>query len=87
MIRDVSDRRLDNKGKEAAYACKQAEQPGGCAAQRNMEREKQQLLLLQKKWGSDIVQIDMTNRSHNLKRSKKNYFDFNPIIRVPIKGV
>lgn len=69
------------------YACKQAEQPGGCAAQRNMEKEKEQLFLLQKKWGSNIVRIDATNRSHNLKRSKKNYFDFNPIIKVPIKGV
>lgn len=68
------------------YDCKQSLQAGGCAAYRNMEREKEQLTLLQKKWGSKIVKNDLSNRSHNLKKKKKG-IDYNPIIRVPIKGI
>ena len=60
------------------YDCKQSAQAGGCATIRNYKREEEQLKLLQRKWGSDIVQID--------KRSKK-IMDYNPIIRIPIKGV
>ena len=60
------------------YDCKQSVQTGGCASIRNYKREEEQLKLLQKKWGKDIVKID--------KRSKKK-FDYNPIIRIPIKGV
>lgn len=60
------------------YVCKQSVQAGGCASIRNYKREEEQLKLLQKKWGKDIVQID--------KRSKKK-LDYNPIIKIPIKGV
>ena len=67
------------------YICKQSEQEGGCAAQRNMEAEKEQFDLLQRKWGADIVREDRAIR-HNLKKDKR-YFDYNPIIKVPIKGV
>jgi hypothetical protein len=62
----------------AFYEVKQAEQPGGCAQYRNINREKQQFLELQNKWGSKIVSQD--------KKSKRS-FDFNPILKVPIKGV
>lgn len=60
------------------YACKQSVQAGGCASIRNYKTEKEQFDLLVKKWGSDIIQED--------KRSKKR-FDYNPIIKIPIKGV
>jgi hypothetical protein len=62
----------------AFYDVKQAEQAGGCAQYRNIDREKQQFLALQNKWGSKIVSQD--------KKSKRS-FDFNPILKVPIKGV
>ena len=67
------------------YIVKQAEQAGGCATYRNYEREKQQLDALRKKWGSRIVKIDRSNKG-NSKKTKVN-IDFNPIIKVPIKGV
>lgn len=68
------------------YEVKQSEQTGGCAQMRNFHKEMQQVNLLKKKWGSDIVKFDHNNRSHNLKK-KKEKFDFNPLIKVPIKGV
>lgn len=66
------------------YLCKQSENKGGCAAYRNRDREKQQLYALQKKWGGKIVKIDNSNKG-GTKKVKK--LDYNPIIRVPIKGV
>ena len=62
----------------ASYNVKQAEQKGGCANMRNVKEEERQFNLLQKKWGSKIIQND--------KMSKKK-FDFNPIIKSPIKGI
>lgn len=60
------------------YEVKQAEQKGGCASYRNYDREKEQFELLQKKWGTRIVQRD---------RKSKRSFDFNPILKIPIRGV
>lgn len=60
------------------YQVKQHENTGGCADYRTLEREKEQLRLLQKKWGSRIVRED--------RQSAKSY-DINPIIKVPIKGI
>lgn len=57
-------------------------QTGGCASYRNLKKEKEQLELLQKKWGSDIVQIDKSNWSDG-----KEKIDINPIIRAPIRGI
>jgi hypothetical protein len=68
------------------YDVKQSEQAGGCATYRNMDREKQQLQALQKKWGTKIVRVDRNLRSHNIKKVKRQ-IDYNPIISVPIKGV
>lgn len=67
------------------YNCRQSEQKGGCAIYRNMEKEKEQFEMLQKKWGSSIVRLDTSNKG----RSKKNrkYIDYNPIIKIPIKGI
>jgi hypothetical protein len=62
----------------ASYDVKQAKQAGGCAEQRNTKEEERQFNLLQKKWGNKIIQKD--------KQSKKN-FDFNPIMKSPLKGV
>lgn len=60
------------------YVCKQSVNKGGCAVYRNYVTETKNFELLQKKWGKEIVRID--------KNSKKE-FDYNPIIKVPIKGV
>jgi hypothetical protein len=62
----------------AHYFVKQAEQQGGCATYRNLDKEKQQFFALQKKWGKDVIQRD--------KQSKRS-FDFNPILKVPLKGM
>lgn len=60
------------------YSCKQSEQAGGCANIRNYTSEREQFELLQRKWGEDIVRKDKTS---------KKLFDYNPIIKIPIKGV
>ncbi len=60
------------------YRVKQAQQAGGCAAYRNLDREREQFERLQRKWGRDIIW-----RDYGSKRS----FDFNPIMKTPIKGV
>tara|TARA_R100001443_G_C3347312_1_gene175927 strand:+ start:596 stop:1336 length:741 start_codon:yes stop_codon:yes gene_type:complete len=62
----------------ANYNVKQSEQEGGCANMRNLKKEKQQFFALQKKWGKDIVKRD---------KGSKRSFDYNPIIKVPIKGI
>jgi hypothetical protein len=62
----------------ASYDVKQAEQKGGCANMRNQKEEERQFNLLQKKWGTKIIQKDSTS---------KRKFDFNPILKSPIKGV
>jgi len=61
----------------AHYDMKQSEQEGGCATYRNLEEEKRQFFMLQKKWGRDIIRID--------KKSRRS-FDYNPIMRVPFYG-
>jgi hypothetical protein len=66
------------------YMAKQSEQAGGCATYRNYERERQQLIALRKKWGSDIVKVDKSNKGHS---KKQKLFDYNPIIKIPIKGI
>lgn len=68
------------------YICKQAENPGVCATYRNMDRERQQFEALQRKWGEEIVQRDKKKMAH-MGDAKAKGFDFNPIIKVPIKGV
>lgn len=60
------------------YDVKQAEQKGGCAVYRNTDREREQFEMLQAKWGTKIIQYD---------KSSKKKFDFNPIMKSPIRGV
>lgn len=67
------------------YDVKQSEQSGGCASIRNHDKEMQQLEALIKKWGNQIVKVDNGVR-HGTKRVRKNT-DYNPIIKVPIKGI
>lgn len=66
------------------YNVKQSEQAGGCATYRSMLREKEQFEMLQKKWGKDIVKEDGSNKGRT-KKAKR--FDYNPIIKIPIKGI
>lgn len=66
------------------YNVKQSEQAGGCATYRTMIREKQQFEALQKKWGTEIVREDTSNKGRTAKQKR---FDYNPIIKVPIPGV
>lgn len=66
------------------YICKQSENMGGCAMYRNREREEQQLTALENKWGSKIVRRDKSNKGHS---TKMKFEDYNPIIKIPIKGV
>lgn len=69
----------------AHYVVKQSVNAGGCAAYRNREREEQQLNALIRKWGSRIVHRDTTNKGHTDK--DRVYGDYNPIIKIPIKGI
>lgn len=62
----------------AFYEVKQAEQIGGCATYRNLSREKEQFEMLQKKWGKNIIRYD---------KGSKRSFDFNPVLKIPLKGV
>lgn len=66
------------------YNVKQSEQAGGCASYRNMQREKEQFELLQKKWGEKIVKFDGSNKG---RTKKEKIFDYNPIIKIPIDGI
>ena len=66
------------------YICEQSTNKGGCASIRNRQREKEQFDLLQKKWGSEIVREDTSNKG---KTKKVKKFDYNPIVKVPIKGI
>lgn len=68
------------------YVKKSVEQIGGCSMYRNIDREKNQILLLQQKWGRDIVKFDINDRSHSTDKVSK-IIDINPIIKSPIKGV
>lgn len=70
------------------YRVKQSEQSGGCATYRNLEKEREQLEMLRKKWGGKIIKTDSVDRSHKGKKSKEAVFiDYNPIIKAPIRGV
>lgn len=66
------------------YLCKQSENKGGCAAYRNRNREEEQLDALRKKWGGAIIKVDTTNKGRSVKEKR---LDYNPVVRIPIKGV
>ena len=51
---------------------------GGCADYRTIVKEKEQMYLFQRKWGSKIVRQD---------KASKQAYDLNPIIKAPIGGV
>jgi len=55
---------------------------GGCADYRTIDVEKEQLTLLQKKWGTKIVKNDVTQKGKKIRT-----FDLNPVVKIPINGV
>lgn len=61
-----------------SYKVKQADISGGCSAMRNSAEERRQYNMLLNKWGSNIIKYDIRSRRE---------FDFNPIIKVPYRGV
>lgn len=91
MIYDISLQNLNKyrgilRVNKYHYSCEQSTNAGGCASYRNIEREKQQLELLQKKWGKKIVKVDTGDRSHSSGKVRKS-LDYNPVVKSPIKGV
>lgn len=86
-IQQINRYRIALRINKFFYRVQQAEQSGGCAVYRNLEMERIQLELLRKKWGSKIVKMDCQDRSHKGKKKHGVAFDFNPVIRVPIRGV
>jgi len=85
-LQQINTERIALRVNKAFYVTKQSENVGGCATMRNHQREMEQLALLQKKWGKDIVKVDKNDRSHKSSK-KKTRVDYNPVILVPIKGV
>ena len=61
-----------------------SENVGGLAMWRNRDREYEETMALQRKWGSHIIRIDTTNKGHS---DKAQIFDYNPIVKIPIRGV
>lgn len=61
-------------------------QTGGTSTYRNLIREQEQIMLLQSKWGRGIVKLD-SGKSRSHSTTKKQSFDINPLIKVPIRGV
>jgi hypothetical protein len=72
---------------KAFYIKKSAENIGGCATYRNLDREREQFDLLQKKWGSRIVKKERLGNSRSHSTDKVRKIDINPIIHSPIRGV
>lgn len=66
------------------YICEQSTNVGGTSTLRNRDREYEETMAFQRKWGSHIIKIDETNKGLT---TKQKIFDYNPIVRVPIKGV
>ena len=67
------------------YFAKMHENIGGCASYRTLDREKQQMKALRRKWGGDIIKVD--SGSSKVNRKSENLYDINPIMRAPIKGI
>ena len=67
------------------YFAKMHSNTGGCASYRTLERERKNLELLIKKWGSHIIKTD--KGTSQVMRKTENLYDINPILRSPIKGV
>lgn len=85
-LQQVNKYRVALRVNKFFYKCEQSTIKGGCATYRNIDREIEQLTLLQKKWGSKIVKWDNSSRSHKSKKSRK-VVDYNPVIIIPIKGI
>jgi hypothetical protein len=68
------------------YGCGHYHAQGGCSSYRNVERERSQFALFQRKWGGDIVRSDVSGDSRKY-RVRAQKVDINPVIRVPIPGI
>lgn len=66
------------------YICNQSTNKGGCASYRNRDREKEIFDRLRRKWGGAIIREDFPNKG---RTDKEKRMDYNPIMKVPIKGV
>ena len=67
-----------------SYDVLQAKQQGGCATYKNSSQEQEQFNMLRKKWGDKIIKKD----KHTGRRGVRHRdFDFNPIIKPPIRGI
>jgi len=77
-IQILQERRRILRFNMVYYNARHINTQGGCADYRLQDREKDQLKLLQEKWGSKIVKFDTKS---------DGTFDTNPIIKVPINGV
>lgn len=67
------------------YECDQANAKGGCASYRNREREREQMELLMRKWGRDIVREDVRGGARRVAENR--FGGINPRVYVPIDGV
>ena len=87
-LQQLSRYRVNLRLNKFFYDCLQSQQAGGCATYRNLDNEAEQFRRLQEKWGSEIVRIDhVDNRSHSKNRKKRVTLDYNPVLRIPIRGV
>jgi len=62
-----------------SYFCGHIKNKGGIVSMRTQERENQQNIKLQKKWGSNIVTLK--------RKTYRGNSTINPIVKVPIVGV
>jgi hypothetical protein len=53
------------------YNTKQSENKGGCAVMRNIDEEKRQFEILQKKWGSKIIHQGQATKITGARRLEK----------------
>lgn len=83
-IQQINTERIALRVNAYHYICKQSENVGGLAAFRNRDREREETMALIKKWGGQIIKIDETNKGLT---KKEKIFDYNPIVKIPIKGV
>jgi len=61
------------------YSCGHIKLKGGCASYRTMQKEHDQAIAFQKKWGSSIITIQRKTQGGNLS--------INPVVFLPIKGI
>ncbi len=61
------------------YVASHLTKGGGCSKDRNQEKELEQMMLFEKKWGSSIVRAK--------RKTQGGRVSTNPIVKIPIKGI